>query len=273
MSQHRPTPELVSIIMPAYQAAETLEKAVTGILSQQYPHWELLLLLDGPNEAEQELANRLSAREPRIRLIVSAKNRGVIAARNVGTRLAKGQWIAFCDADDFWHPQKLELQLAAASTEAAQIVCSSFWFWMQQGEEESWRYARLPQRLNKRTMLRTNAIPMSTAMYHAVHLGKQYFRPMPEGLIHEDYDFWLGLMQMPNIKACGLANALACIRVLHQSRSANKWLAMRSHAYILRHRGGLNGWSFYWSMLHYLGWGLTKRFTGSMVRRHPWEGK
>lgn len=260
---------LVSVVMPAYRSVATLERAVEGVLKQEYPHWELILLLDGDEPEERRLAEGLAARDARIRLAISATNRGVVRMRNLGTRLAKGQWIAFCDADDFWLPQKLSLQLQAVQQQQLQVVCSSFWFWVHAASGESWRRVSLPKRLNAATMLKTNAIPMSTAMYHREAIGRQYFSPMPLGLIHEDYDFWLRIMLQPGIKAYSLPEPTTLIRVQPNSRSSNKWLALRSHAYILKSRGGLSGLRLAWSMIHYASWGILKRFSSGKETTDP----
>jgi len=78
------TANLVSIVMPCFRAEKTLELAVSGIQSQHYPHWELLLVVDGTQDNCAALAQKLAASEPRIKLLLSTKNRGVVRARNVG---------------------------------------------------------------------------------------------------------------------------------------------------------------------------------------------
>lgn len=260
---------LVSIVMPAFRSAATLEMAVQGICGQDYRQWELILLLDGADTSDRMIAEQLANADKRIRLIISPENRGVVRMRNLGTRLAKGQWLAFCDADDYWLPTKLSLQLKSANEQQLQVVCSSFWFWLANREQESWRKVNLPRRLNAAAMLKTNAIPMSTAMYHLHAIGRQYFSPMPKGLIHEDYDFWLKIMMQPGINAACLSEPTTMIRVQPNSRSANKWLALKSHAYILKKRGGLKGVQLIWCMFHYAAWGMLKRFAGKKEPKNP----
>jgi teichuronic acid biosynthesis glycosyltransferase TuaG len=265
-----PDQPLVSIVMPCYRSADTLEKAVQGIVHQSYPHWELLLMLDG-NEAEDlAIAQQLEASDDRIRCLRSAKNRGVIRARNLGIRLARGQWLAFCDADDFWLPHKLEWQIHAAGETGAKLVCSAFWYLYERGEALTFSKVRLPKQLNWSMMLRTNAIPMSTAMFHLNALGRHFFEPMPPGYIHEDYDFWLSLMAKPEVEALSLPQATTVIRVRPGSRSSNKWQALNSHAYILRKRAGIRGSKLLYSMLNYLFWGLFKRLSTQSTQRKSW---
>jgi len=120
---------LVSVVMPCYKAEKTLEKSVTGVLNQTHSALELLLVLDGMGDATWELATRLASKDPRVRVIASRKNRGVSRIRNLGIRLSKGDWIAFCDADDWWVENKLTCQLELASTKGANLVCSAFYFY------------------------------------------------------------------------------------------------------------------------------------------------
>ncbi|MBV5336614.1 MAG: glycosyltransferase, partial [Deltaproteobacteria bacterium] len=83
MKQHHP---LVSIVMPAYQAAETLERSVRAVMDQSMPDWELLLMVDAATDDTVPIAERLASEDQRIRLCVSRKNRGVVRTRNIAVR-------------------------------------------------------------------------------------------------------------------------------------------------------------------------------------------
>ena len=104
--------DLVSIIMPSYNAEELVECTIRSVLSQSYANWELLVVDDCSKDSTREVVGKLAKNESRIRLIALDKNNGAPAApRNTGVREAKGKWIAFLDADDIWHPNKLDVQL------------------------------------------------------------------------------------------------------------------------------------------------------------------
>lgn len=96
----------MSVIMPVYNASATLSATVRSILSQSERDFELLLIDDGSTDDSLLLMLRLAALDERIRVIAHA-NCGVAATRNKGVELSHGQLIAFCDADDLWHPEKL----------------------------------------------------------------------------------------------------------------------------------------------------------------------
>jgi len=101
---------LVSIVIPVYNGAEYIEKTVNSILSQHYSNFELLLVNDGSSDNSKEIINSLILKDNRIKAYHN-ENGGVAAARNYGIDKAEGEFIAFCDQDDFWLPTKLSKQV------------------------------------------------------------------------------------------------------------------------------------------------------------------
>lgn len=102
------TQPLVSIIMPAYNAAAYIGEAIESVLAQDHPNKELIVIDDG---SEDGTLARLSTYGDRLTLITQ-QNQGSAAARNAGLDAARGQYIAFLDSDDVWLPGKLKLQVA-----------------------------------------------------------------------------------------------------------------------------------------------------------------
>lgn len=99
---------LVSVIIPAYNAAEFLAEAIDSALEQDYPNKEIIVVNDGSTDQTEKV---LSDYGSRIRYI-NQVNSGVAAARNTGLSAADGDYIAFLDADDIWLPGKLRMQIA-----------------------------------------------------------------------------------------------------------------------------------------------------------------
>lgn len=97
---------LVSVIIPAYNAAQFLAETIQSVLAQSYRNWELLIINDGSTDNTTEVAEHYCQYDPRIQLY-SQPNQGVSTARNLGIELAQGALIAFLDADDRWFPHKL----------------------------------------------------------------------------------------------------------------------------------------------------------------------
>ncbi len=255
--------DLVSVIMPCYKAEKTLEKSVNGILGQTHDALELILVVDGLEDNTLGIAKALAEKDPRVRVLSSAKNRGVSRSRNLGIRLAKGEWIAFCDADDWWVEEKLSHQLALAALESANLVCSAFYFYYP--ETEKILEVQTLKHITFQTLLHTNAIPLSTALYRTNLGGRQYFPTMPLPYIHEDYAFWLQMFQRFEMRAAYLDKPTTYIAQVHGSRSSNKWLSMRSHAYILRTVAGVNVVQCGWLLLSYFWHAAMKRLRNRFV--------
>lgn len=125
---------LVSVIVIFLNAADFLAEAIQSVAVQTYGQWELLLVDDGSNDASSEIARRFASENPaQIRYLEHEghQNRGMSAARNLGIREAKGEYIAFLDADDYWLPNKLavQTQLLNLQPEAGMLFGSTkYWF-------------------------------------------------------------------------------------------------------------------------------------------------
>lgn len=104
------SPPLVSVVIPAYNAEAFIEAAITSVLEQTYPQLEVLVVDDGSRDRTAEQVKAIARRDQRVMLLQQA-NAGVAAARNLGIRHAKGEFIAPLDADDVWYPQNLEQQV------------------------------------------------------------------------------------------------------------------------------------------------------------------
>lgn len=101
---------LVSVVIPAYNAATTIRDTVQSALSQTFASIEVLVVDDGSRDNTIAVVNGIA--DPRVRLIVQP-NGGAAAARNTGIEASEGRWVAFLDADDLWVPHKLRAQLDA----------------------------------------------------------------------------------------------------------------------------------------------------------------
>lgn len=99
---------LISVVVPVYNAEQTIQNTIDSILQQTYSHFEVLIIDDGSKDSTKEIL--YSYKDSRI-TIIEKINGGVSSARNLGIKASKGEYVAFCDSDDVWCPQKLEKQL------------------------------------------------------------------------------------------------------------------------------------------------------------------
>ena len=91
---------MISVIVPVYRAEKYLHRCVDGILAQTYTDFELLLIDDGSPDNCGALCDEYAAKDSRVR-VFHKENGGVSSARNLGLDNAKGEWVTFCDADDY----------------------------------------------------------------------------------------------------------------------------------------------------------------------------
>lgn len=118
---------LVSVVVPAFEAEETLEVALDSLLAQSWPHLEILVVDDASNDGTAELVTRRAECEPRLKLLRHERNLGAYAARNTGMRAARGAYVTVHDSDDWSHPQKIEHQVTALLTHPDARGALSFW--------------------------------------------------------------------------------------------------------------------------------------------------
>jgi teichuronic acid biosynthesis glycosyltransferase TuaG len=104
--------DMISVIMPVYNAGKFIDEAVESVVSQSYANWELLLIDDGSNDGSIDILREWSNKDGRISILQHPNgiNKGVSSSRNMGLKYAKGEWVAFLDADDVWMPEKLQKQ-------------------------------------------------------------------------------------------------------------------------------------------------------------------
>ena len=110
---------MISVVLPSYNRAHILPRAIESILGQTYKDIELIIVDDGSSDNTAEVVGRFS--DSRI-VYVRQENAGACAARNNGIAHARGAYIAFQDSDDIWHQDKLEKQLATLQNTGADVV-------------------------------------------------------------------------------------------------------------------------------------------------------
>lgn len=112
----------ITVVVPAYNAAWCVKRAIDSVLAQRWSDYELVVVDDGSTD---ETADVLAAYGAQIRVVRQA-NAGLSAARNAGIKAAAGEWVAFLDADDWWLPEKLAAQMALIAREPDIGFCSTF---------------------------------------------------------------------------------------------------------------------------------------------------
>lgn len=245
--------ELVSVVMPVYNAAATLRKSIDSVLAQSHAAVELLAVDDGSRDASLQILDDYAARDPRVRALRMPSNGGVAAARNRALDVARGRYIAFLDSDDWWHPQKLERQLAAMRAASAKVSYTAYDRVGEDGRLLS--RVRPPAQVDYAAMLKSNRIGNLTGVYDR-SLGDAHF----QGVGHEDYVFWLERVRRAGSAICvDPEQPLAWYLVRDGSVSSNKWKAARWQWHIYRHVEKLGFLASIGYMQHYIVNALRKR--------------
>lgn len=258
-----PAAPSVSVIMPVFNAAVFLQESIGSVTAQTFADWELIAVDDGSRDDSLPILNRLAAADPRIR-VLTGPNQGVAQARNQAMQAATGRYLAFLDADDLWHPRKLELQLAAMQAAGSVFSCTAYLRHNQDTGRKT--VIGVPPRASRADLLKTNTVPCSTAMIDSAHFGP---RRMPTGRGREDFLFWLELLTAtPSV--LGVPVVLMTYRQHGASQSAAKAGAAADTWAMYRQALGLPLLPALWLFGNYALRGLLRHRAPALARRLGW---
>jgi glycosyltransferase involved in cell wall biosynthesis len=176
---------LISVIMPVYNGEKFIRETIDTVLKQTYSHFEFIIVNDGSTDSTQQIIN--SYDDVRIIPLHLSKNQGVSNARNMGTDLSKGAFIAFCDADDIYDPSRLEIQLEFLTNNPNIDVCGSYFTVFENGQEHLIKHPLTDCEI-KEHFFTTNCIGQPSVMGKSAAFRK--FKYNPELEASEDYDLW-----------------------------------------------------------------------------------
>lgn len=245
---------LVSVIMPAYNAGQTIVSSINSLQAQSYTNWELLVVDDHSTDDTVSIVKGLLNLDSRIKLVGLNENTGSPARpRNLAIEISSGTYIAFLDADDEWMPEKLYKQVNFMSETGATLSCSGY---LVIGPDGDYIGQFSPPKLcTYEELLAHNSIGCLTAMYDARVLGKRYF-PLCG---HEDYALWLNILREDRC-VFGIEEHLAKYRLVHGSVSSNKLKVMPFFWNIYKN---LQGYSYFMSAIYCLryAWNSRKKYS------------
>jgi teichuronic acid biosynthesis glycosyltransferase TuaG len=209
---------LVSIITPLYNAEDYITTTLKSIQQQTYTHWEHIIVNDCSTDNSLQIVEELAKKDARIKVITLSRNSGAAQSRNKATELATGAYIAFLDADDLWHPEKLEKQLHYMQENNAVVSYTSYVQINEAGEALGKRIKALPT-LTYQKQHSNNYIGNLTGIYNAAEIGKI---TAPNIRKRQDWAVWLEAIKKSNRPALGLQEDLAYYRIRQGSMSSNK---------------------------------------------------
>lgn len=219
---------LVSIIMPAYNAEKYIKNSIDSVIFQTYKLWELIVVDDCSTDKTTSIV--LSYDDSRIRLLMNEKNSGAAISRNKALKAAKGRWIAFLDSDDIWHPEKLERQLNYMIANGYAFTFTDYRI-QNNGIWDSYIITG-PNVVNKRKMYDYCYFSTITVMYDSNVVGLIQIEDLKK---NNDYAMWLQAVEKTNCYR--LSECLSYYIKHDNSISSGSKLKLIKWHYILFHDG------------------------------------
>ncbi len=181
--------DLVSIVMPSYNTGRYIKATIESVLSQTYPHWELLIVDDCSTDNTDDIVRSFLSDE-RIRYMKNETNSSAAVSRNRALREAKGRFVAFLDSDDLWHPEKLERQLNFMHETGYKFTYTDYNIQLN-GEWLPYIYYG-PDVVNRRKMRDYCYFSTITVMYDREYVGLIQVEPIRK---NNDYAMWLKIIE------------------------------------------------------------------------------
>lgn len=211
---------LVSVIMPCYNMASFIVETIQSVQAQTYPHWELLIVDDASTDATVDLIRPFCQADPRIKLEVREGHLGIAGSRNECLKRAEGRYLAFLDADDLWHPDKLQRQLQFMQENDIGFSYSSY-DCISEDSQPLEKVVHAKAVLDYDGYLHNTIIGCSTVMLDTERVGEV---TVPHFRTSEDTATWLSLLRK-GIIAHGIDTPLTSYRIRRKSASSNKMKA------------------------------------------------
>ena len=216
--------QLISVVMPAFNAEKTIGQAIRSVLNQTHKKLELIIIDDASTDKTLPIATEYAQTDARIRILRNSENSGVSCSRNSGVKAASAEWIAFLDSDDMWMPDKLERQCRTVLNSPSCSICfTGSSFTDERGQPCDYTLS-VPGRLTYYDLLKQNLISCSSVLVKKKLLEKY---PMAEDpMIHEDLATWLNILKYEPY-AVGINEPLLIYRFHKSSKSGNKLRAAK----------------------------------------------
>jgi glycosyltransferase involved in cell wall biosynthesis len=182
---------LVSIVIPTYNHAPMLQRALATVVEQTYQNWNAIVVNNFSTDNTLEVVAAFN--DPRIQC-VNFRNNGVIgASRNEGIALATGKYVAFLDSDDTWFPTKLEKCVEILES-GSDLVCHAEYWIDESGKSRLVAYGPSEAATHHNLIYKGNRISTSATVVRAALLKEVHgFDVTPELISTEDYDLWIRL--------------------------------------------------------------------------------
>ena len=208
---------LVSVIIPVFNVEKYIDRTITSVFDQTYEDIEIVIVDDVSSDKTGEIIKNYQRMHSEIVYFLQPRNMGAGYARNKALELAKGQYVAFLDADDLWKPTKIEKQIKLLNEKDGSFCFTSIE--MIDGDDNIIKNKRnVKNEINYNFLLSNTMIPTSSVIVDRYKKGDFRMHLRRGG---QDYATWLNLLRDGTI-AYGINEALVSYRIDGKSLSSNK---------------------------------------------------
>ncbi|PFF35240.1 beta-1,3-N-acetylglucosaminyltransferase [Bacillus cereus] len=213
---------LVSVVIPLYNAEKYIEETMESILNQTYKHIEIVIVNDGSKDQSASIVKSLEQKYPGQIKYVPQENQGVSVARNTGIENASGEYVAFLDSDDLWHPTKIEKQVESMhKNNMNACYCGYMNFYEETGEKVEHATNFINGDMTKAFLTHQVVAQTSTWIFKRSIVMDHNIRFTPGCSWGEDLEFLFKLMSVTNI--CYVDEYLTYYRILSEGNLSSKY--------------------------------------------------
>ena len=241
---------LVTVIMPAYNAADFIREAIESVLCQTVSDLELLVIDDGSADDTPQIVEQICAKDPRVHLITNVRNLGAGGTRNRGLDLSSSPYTALLDSDDYWKPEMLQKLIERLEQTGADLAYCSYELVDEQGKKVCNDFI-VPEDTDFERSAVRNVISCSSVVFSRSVVKKYRF---PTNVYHEDIALWFRML-LDGMVARGVPEVLAGYRQRAGSKTSGKL------------KSACRRWTVY---RKYLGLSIPKSI--SFMVRYAWYG-
>lgn len=221
---------IFSVVIPTYNSGEYIEKAIVSVLQQDI-ELELIIIDDCSTDQTAQIVDKYMELG-NVLYVRNTSNLGVAQSRNKGVELAKGEYIAFLDADDWWSTGKLQRQYAILQNETCSICCTARELMDDNGNTLN-KVISVAERIDYQQLLHHNSIACSSVVLRR-DIALEF--PMVRDDLHEDYINWLQIVNKYG-SVYGINEPFLKYRISVTGKSRDKWKSLKMTYGVYRYLG------------------------------------
>jgi glycosyltransferase involved in cell wall biosynthesis len=221
--------KLISVPIPVYNAGKYLNQSINSILNQSYEHFEIIICDDGSNDNSRLIIE--SFLDPRVKVFHNDENIGVLKTRNKLFEYCKGDYIAFQDADDFSHPERLKVQLEAFMRDPDLMLCGTNFSYINKKSRVFYNEnvvetdTGIKNKLSEKNMFQFPSLMVDSRVLEKVGGFREEFRQL--GNISDDYDWILRISEKFKVGNVNYSETLYFYRSVPGSLTRSRFGASR----------------------------------------------